>query len=111
MKPEGVEEESDIDTSKLKGVLWPGMDLFDSATAEMKRMRNQRKDRSVLEQMKMNSADVEPTELVFDSNGDLRKARHIFDDATDSGPVSVGPILFNHPSATHLTSTYAIILL
>lgn len=89
-----MEEESDFDTSKLKGVLWPGMDLFDSATAEMKRMRNQRKDRSVLEQMKMNSADVEPTELVFDSTGALRKARHIFDDATDSGPVSIRSFFF-----------------
>jgi geranylgeranyl transferase type-2 subunit beta len=106
VKPGGVEEESDLDTSKLKGVLWPGMDLFDSATAEMKRMRNQRKDRSVLEQMKMNSADVEPTELVFDSNGDLRKARHIFDDATDSGPVSVSPILFTAFQKAQLTAMH-----
>ncbi|KAK8202392.1 hypothetical protein IWZ01DRAFT_545929 [Phyllosticta capitalensis] len=39
----------DIDTtvseaSKLKGVLWPCKDIFDSATPETKRKRNQKKD-------------------------------------------------------------------
>jgi hypothetical protein len=76
-------------SSKLKGVFWPGMDLFDSATAEMKRMRNQKKDGTALEQMMQSSMEVEPTEWVFNADGQFRKARDIFDDeSSEIGPVS-----------------------
>lgn len=54
------------------------MDLFDSATAEMKKKRNQKKDGSVLRQMKINSKEVVPSEWVFESDGSLRKIRSIF---------------------------------
>lgn len=59
------------------------MDLFDSATPEMKRMRNQRKDDSVLEQMMATSNGVEPNEVVYNLNGEIHHTRDIF------GPLSV----------------------
>ncbi|KAI9683340.1 MAG: hypothetical protein M1829_005410 [Trizodia sp. TS-e1964] len=68
--------EGDAD-SKLKGIMWPGMSMFDSATATMRRMRNQKKDSSVLEQMKINSTEVEPTELIFTCDGLLKKERRL----------------------------------
>ncbi|KAG4428738.1 hypothetical protein IFR05_015779 [Cadophora sp. M221] len=70
------------DSAKLKGIIWPGMDLFDSATPEMKRMRNQRKDHTVLEDMIATSLASEPAEVSFHANGDFRGSRDIF------GPLS-----------------------
>jgi len=74
----------------LKGVQWPGMDLFDSATPEMKRMRNQRKDSSVLNQMMATSAGVTPFEHVYFPDGALHHTRDIF------GPLSCenSPVCF-----------------
>ena len=78
------------DSIKLKGVQWPGMDLFDSATPEMKRMRNQRKDSSVLDQMMATSAEVTPFEHVYFPDGALHHTRDIF------GPLSCenSPVCF-----------------
>jgi hypothetical protein len=64
------------------------MHLFDSATAEMKRMRNQKKDGTALEKMKIRSTEIEPTEWIFNPNGDFRRARDIFDESTEDSPVS-----------------------
>lgn len=89
MKADNTEDEAEKEGSKLKGVYWPGMDLFDSATAEMKRMRNQKKDGTALQQMKRSSAGIEPTEWVFNADGEFRRARDIFDESTESSPVSV----------------------
>ena len=72
------------ESTKLKGVYWPGMDIFDSATPEMRRKRNQKKDHSVVEQLELNSQDVEATELVFTPHGSFKRQRRIsssiFDD-------------------------------
>lgn len=65
------------DSSRLKGEVWPGMDIFDSATPEMRRRRNQKKDTSVLEQLQLASETILPTELVFDADGDLKQEREI----------------------------------
>lgn len=65
------------DTAKLKGVFWPGMDIFDSATPEMRRKRNQKKAVSVLRALQATSEIVEPTECVYDTEGVLRKEREI----------------------------------
>ncbi|RVX72209.1 hypothetical protein B0A52_04413 [Exophiala mesophila] len=70
--------------SKLKGTVWPGMALFDAATDDMKRMRNQKKDGSVLRKMERLSALVQPTEAVYSDTGELRKERHIDDLEDDS---------------------------
>ncbi|TGO49779.1 hypothetical protein BCON_0200g00080 [Botryotinia convoluta] len=76
------------DSAKLKGVFWPGMDLFDSATAEMKRMRNQRKDGSILELMMAASVEVQPTEVSYHPDGAFRTSRHIFGPlSTETSPI------------------------
>ncbi|KAJ4984464.1 hypothetical protein SVAN01_10016 [Stagonosporopsis vannaccii] len=75
------------ESTKLKGVYWPGMDIFDSATPEMRRKRNQKKDHSVVEQLELNSQDVEATELIFTPHGSFKRQRRIsssiFDDEED----------------------------
>lgn len=75
------------ESTKLKGVYWPGMDIFDSATPEMRRKRNQKKDHSVVEQLELNSQDVEANELIFTPHGSFKRQRRIsssiFDDEED----------------------------
>ena len=83
----GIERERADEIARLKGVLWPGMDIFDSATEKMRRKRNQKKDESVLKMMEKTSLDVEPTELVFSPSGVLRKQRVINGDVDDSSPL------------------------
>ncbi|RKF55638.1 putative type-2 protein geranylgeranyltransferase subunit beta protein [Golovinomyces cichoracearum] len=70
------------ENTKLKGVLWPGMNLFDSATTEQKRMRNQRKGNEVLADMICTSEQVEPAEVSYHATGEFRASRDIF------GPLS-----------------------
>lgn len=65
------------EAAKLKGVYWPGMDIFDSATPEMRRKRNQKKDSSVVEQLELNSQEVEATELIFTPQGSFKRLRRI----------------------------------
>lgn len=65
------------ESTKLKGVYWPGMDIFDSATPEMRRKRNQKKDSSVVEQLELNSREVEATELIFTPQGSFKRQRRI----------------------------------
>ena len=83
-----LEDSLENDANKLKGILWPGMNMFDAATPEMRRKRNQKKATSVVEQLEALSRDIEATELVFSPSGVLRKARHIsgFPDP-DSSPL------------------------
>lgn len=75
------------DVTKLKGILWPGMDLFDSATEQMRRKRNQKKDGNALKMMEKTSEGIEPTELVFSPTGILRKQRVISGNVEDSSPL------------------------
>lgn len=82
-------DETISDATKLKGVTWPGMAMFDSATPEMKRKRNQRKDYSVIEQLKATSEYVEPNEMIFDIDGNLRKQRVITGDPNGEDDESI----------------------
>ena len=61
----------------LKGVKWPGMSIFDSASLEAQRLRNQKKDGSILEQMEQNSVVVEQMERIYWPDGSLKQARLI----------------------------------
>lgn len=81
--------EEPSESTKLKGVFWPGMDIFDSATPEMKRKRNQKKDTSVVAQLEANSLEVEPMEMIFTPLGTLKKARMISGNPEDdeSSPI------------------------
>ena len=73
--PDGVDVPNDI--ARLKGDIWPGMDIFDSATLEMRRKRNQKKATSVIIQLQATSEMVTPTELIFDNLGQFKKERVI----------------------------------
>lgn len=73
--------------ARLKGIQWPGMDLFDSATQQMRRKRNQKKDGNVLRMMERTSLQVEPTELIFSPSGILRKERVISGNVEDDSPL------------------------
>lgn len=70
--------------TKLKGKIWPGMDLFDAATPEEALRRNQKKDASVVKRMERLSGLVIPNEVTFSAEWSFRKSRHIdeLDDAT-----------------------------
>lgn len=65
------------------------MALFDAATSEMKRKRNQKKDSSVLRRMKHLAALVQPLEAVYSPTGELRKERHL-DDLEDASSLIEG---------------------
>lgn len=82
-----MDKERADEIARLKGVLWPGMDIFDSATEQMKRKRNQKKDEGTLKMMEKTSMGVEPTELVFSPTGILRKQRVISGNVEDSSPL------------------------
>ncbi|KAE8379279.1 terpenoid cyclases/protein prenyltransferase alpha-alpha toroid [Aspergillus bertholletiae] len=82
-----VDRERVDEITRLKGVLWPGMDIFDSATEQMRRKRNQKKDESALKMMEKTSMGVEPTELIFSPTGILRKQRLISGNVEDNSPL------------------------
>ena len=75
---ESTELDDDNDISKLKGVRYPGMGLFDSADETQKRMRNQRKDDSVLKHMEETSSGIVPNEFVWTENGEFQRIRDIY---------------------------------
>jgi hypothetical protein len=75
------------ETSKPKGVLWPGMHLFDAATAEMRRRRNQKKDGSALMQMEKTSKSVYPTEVIYSEEWTAIKQRPITGMVEDGSPI------------------------
>ena len=83
--------ESSGDSSKLKGIIWPGMDLFDSASMDARRKRNQKKESTVLESMQAQSERVEPTEVIYFPTWDVKKARYISGEVESSPPSSVSP--------------------
>ncbi|KAI5282109.1 hypothetical protein KEM54_002971 [Ascosphaera aggregata] len=79
--------EEELKQVKLKGILWPGMDIFDSATEQMRKKRNQKKDDSVLKRMEITSKTIEPTEQVFSPCGTLQVERVITGNPDDYSPI------------------------
>ncbi|EPE04231.1 hypothetical protein F503_04746 [Ophiostoma piceae UAMH 11346] len=77
--------EEDSPSSRLKGVIWPGMDLFDSATPDQKKMRNQRKGTSAIDHLKLTSQAITATETVWGPEGDVRKERDIYATPSEDG--------------------------
>jgi hypothetical protein len=80
--------------NKLKGVLWPGMNIFDSATPTARRRRNQKKDSSVVSQLRAASLVVEPTEYVWTTpDWQLKKEKLITGNVdSSSSPWKPSPI-------------------
>lgn len=66
------------------------MNMFDAATEEMKRMRNQRKHQSVIDQMEAFSATISRDEFVYNLDLDLERVRDVYDSpSAGSSPVSL----------------------
>ncbi|KAH8703467.1 hypothetical protein BGW36DRAFT_443706 [Talaromyces proteolyticus] len=76
-KPHIIGESKSDEMMRLKGIQWPGMDIFDAATESMKRQRNQKKDATTFKAMEKSSDATEPNEMVFSPSGTLRKEREI----------------------------------
>jgi hypothetical protein len=81
------------------------MDIFDSATPEMKRVRNQRKDSSVLESMMAASEEITPIEWVFNADGVFKNSRDIFGPPScETSPVNpagrIGKFIFRYRPPT-----------
>lgn len=74
---------------KLKGKVWPGMALFDAASPDEARRRNQKKDASVVKRMARLSSLVQPNEVTFSSEWSPLKSRHI-DDLEDASSLIEG---------------------
>ncbi|KAJ3565715.1 hypothetical protein NPX13_g7401 [Xylaria arbuscula] len=85
--PEGTPETIEGDTGALilKGVIYPGMAGFDSATEKDRRMRNQKKDPAVLLKLEANSQLVTRAEEVLDINLDHQRTRDVYDEPSIDG--------------------------
>lgn len=71
-------------TPTLKGVVYEGMGIFDAGTPEMKRMRNQKKDPSVVQSMMSDSRAITDIEYVWDSDmSNVQRIRSVYDTPTD----------------------------
>lgn len=71
-------------TPTLKGTVYYGMGIFDAGTPEMKRMRNQRKDPSVVQSMMSDSRAITDTEYVWDREmNNIERIRSVYDTPTD----------------------------
>lgn len=86
---EQEDEEDDDQThnvlpaAQLKGVIWPGMAIFDSATKAMQKRRNQKKDGSILAQMKITSLTTQPLEVIYNHDFSFRREKPIFGEGDD----------------------------
>ncbi|KAK1998650.1 hypothetical protein LX36DRAFT_575893 [Colletotrichum falcatum] len=69
----------ELESARLKGIVWPGMGIFDAATPDQKKKRNQRKDASVLQQMEMSSLAITTTELVANIDMEIARTRDVYD--------------------------------
>lgn len=74
-----TEFDDDDESSKLKGIRYPGMGLFDSANELQKRKRNQRKDESVLKMMEEASTTIEQKEKIYSDDWTYQRERNVYD--------------------------------
>ncbi|KAF4943423.1 hypothetical protein FGADI_13430 [Fusarium gaditjirri] len=83
-----VQEEFSLgaDSKSLKGQVWPGMGKMDLADDEMRRTRNQKKPKSVVDKMRRASERVEPTQVVMTSELKVERTKDVYDDASSPAP-------------------------
>ncbi|KAL9610889.1 MAG: hypothetical protein Q9167_004430 [Letrouitia subvulpina] len=76
---------------ELKGICYPGMSIFDSASPGAQRKRNQRKNASIMEQIKQESLQVKQLEQIYWPDGSLKMRRFI------TGEVQSSPLKEDSP--------------
>ena len=74
------------DMLSLKGQIWPGMGKMDLANEEMKRTRNQRKPKSVIEKMRRTSEGIEPTQVIMSPDFEIERVKDVYDEASSPFP-------------------------
>lgn len=75
-------------TPRLKGAVWPGMNIFDAATPDMQRMRNQKKHKSVLQNMMLTSESIQQDELIWDDKMvEITRTRNVYDSPSIDGSI------------------------
>jgi hypothetical protein len=74
------------DALSLKGQVWPGMGKMDLANEEMKRTRNQRKPKSVIDKMRRTSEGIEPNQVVMTSELEIERIKDVYDEASSPIP-------------------------
>ncbi|KAF4335150.1 hypothetical protein FBEOM_10992 [Fusarium beomiforme] len=74
------------DSMSLKGQVWPGMGKMDLADDEMRRTRNQKKPKSVIDRMKRASECIEPTQFIMTSELEVERTKDVYDDASSPAP-------------------------
>ncbi|KAH7170691.1 hypothetical protein EDB81DRAFT_176073 [Dactylonectria macrodidyma] len=82
--PEEYLESTDM--MSLKGQVWPGMGKMDLANEEMKRTRNQRKPKSVIEKMRRTSEGIEPNQVVLTAGFEIERVKGVYDDSSSPIP-------------------------
>ncbi|KAL6908500.1 hypothetical protein GGI43DRAFT_429482 [Trichoderma evansii] len=70
------------DMMALKGQVWPGMGKMDLANEDMKRTRNQRKPKSVIEKMRRTSEGIEPTQVVMTAEFEVERIKDVYDSSS-----------------------------
>ncbi|KAI0974304.1 hypothetical protein F4678DRAFT_486183 [Xylaria arbuscula] len=95
--PEDTPDTVEDDTGALilKGVVYPGMAGFDSATEKDRRMRNQKKDPAVLLKLEANSYLVTRDEEVLDNNLDYQRTRDVYDEPSIDGSGDENDVVAN----------------
>lgn len=79
----GIEEYlAGADALALKGQVWPGMGKMDLANEEMRRTRNQRKPKSVIDKMKRISEGISPTQVVMTPELVVERYKDVYDDSS-----------------------------
>lgn len=68
------------ETMLLKGQIYPGMGKMDLANDEMKRTRNQRKPKSVVDKMRRTSEGIKSTQVVLTPNFEVERVKDVYDD-------------------------------
>ncbi|RMJ14625.1 hypothetical protein CDV36_005731 [Fusarium kuroshium] len=84
---EGQEEFVAVaDSLSLKGQVWPGMGKMDLANDEMRRTRNQRKPKSVIDKMKRASEGIVPTQVIMTPDFKVERVKDVYDDSSSPIP-------------------------
>lgn len=102
----GIEEYlAGADVLVLKGQVWPGMGKMDLANEEMRRTRNQRKPKSVIDKMKRVSEGIEPTQVVMTPQLVVERTKDVYDDSSSPimGQEESVSIRLAHNLSTFLT--------
>ncbi|KAI8720744.1 hypothetical protein NCS52_00520300 [Fusarium sp. LHS14.1] len=84
---EGQEEFATVaDSLSLKGQVWPGMGKMDLANDEMRRTRNQRKPKSVIDKMKRASEGIVPNQVIMTPDFKVERVKDVYDDSSSPIP-------------------------